>query len=130
MHSLFGMILTMQNLEDDLQMLGMKIKQHEENKKMLNNQKNKLEDSILDMQVSLGKYHSSTMHGIQNNDDSHNQSDEETIRKILQHERSAAGILCKLTLSDVTDASDRSLTKDVVGIVATLGKVDDDNLSR
>uniref|UniRef100_A0A2P2KHU1 Protein DEFECTIVE IN MERISTEM SILENCING 3 n=1 Tax=Rhizophora mucronata TaxID=61149 RepID=A0A2P2KHU1_RHIMU len=45
-----SIIYSSKNLEDDLQMLGMKIKQHEENKKMLNNQKNKLEDSILDMQ--------------------------------------------------------------------------------
>ena len=40
----------MQRLQDDLQMLGMKIKGHEDNIKFLNAQNNKLDDLILDLQ--------------------------------------------------------------------------------
>jgi Tfp pilus assembly protein PilN len=106
-----------QKLEDDLHMLEMKIKEHEENVKSLKTQNNKLDDSILDLQ------------GI-NENNSQLQTEEQTTEQILQHEKSAAAILCQLKKPDGTQASHRSLTNDVLGIVATLGKVDDDNLSR
>lgn len=57
-------------------------------------------------------------------------NDEEVNKQILQHEKSAAGILCQLRIHHGAQASHLTLTKDVVGIVATLGKVEDDNLSR
>ncbi|MBA0718887.1 hypothetical protein Golax_006607, partial [Gossypium laxum] len=118
-----------EKLQDDLRMLGMKIKQHEDSLKLLRNQKNKLDDNILDMQVTLGKYHSSTSPGV-NKDESHLQSEHETTEQILRHEKSAAGILCQLKAHHGSQASHLSLTKDVLGVVATLGKVDDENLSR
>ena len=40
----------MQKLQDDLHMLGTKIKEHEDSIKFLKTQKNKLDDSILDLQ--------------------------------------------------------------------------------
>ncbi|XVF10078.1 hypothetical protein REPUB_Repub07fG0152200 [Reevesia pubescens] len=119
-----------EKLEDDLRMLGMKIKQHEDSIRLLKTQKNKLDDSILDMQVMLGKYHSSSALNIENKDHSHLQSEEETTEQILRHEKSAAGILCQLKTCHGTQASHLVLTKDVLGPVATLGKVDDENLSR
>ncbi|KAL1069641.1 hypothetical protein V6Z11_D12G280400 [Gossypium hirsutum] len=118
-----------EKLQDDLRMLGMKIKQHEDSLKLLRNQKNKLDDTILDMQVTLGKYHSSSSPGV-NKDESHLQSEHETTEQILRHEKSAAGILCQLKAHHGSQASHLSLTKDVLGVVATLGKVDDENLSR
>ncbi|KAH1075346.1 hypothetical protein J1N35_027674 [Gossypium stocksii] len=118
-----------EKLQDDLRMLGMKIKQHEDSLKLLRNQKNKLDDTILDMQVMLGKYHSSSSPGV-NKDESHLQSEHETTEQILRHEKSAAGILCQLKACHGSQASHLSLTKDVLGVVATLGKVDDENLSR
>jgi len=39
-----------QKLQGDLHMLGVKIKEHEENIKFLKTQNNKLDDSILDFQ--------------------------------------------------------------------------------
>lgn len=57
-------------------------------------------------------------------------NDEEVNKQILQHEKSAAGILCQLKIRHGAQASHLTLTKDVVGIVATLGKVEDDILSR
>ena len=49
----FNITWCMQKLQDDLRMLGMKIKQHEDSIKLLKTQKNKLDDSILDMQGIL-----------------------------------------------------------------------------
>ncbi|MCL7052009.1 hypothetical protein MKW94_009899 [Papaver nudicaule] len=49
---------------------------------------------------------------------------------MLQQEKSAAGVICQVKTQHATQASSLPLTKDVLGIVATLGHVDDDNLSR
>ncbi|XP_022723430.1 protein DEFECTIVE IN MERISTEM SILENCING 3-like isoform X2 [Durio zibethinus] len=125
-----SIIESSKKLQDDLRMLGMKIKQHEDSIKLLKTQKNKLDDSILDMQVMLGKYHSSSAPKTENKDQLHLQSEEETTEQILRHEKSAAGILCQLKTRHGTQASHLTLTKDVLGPVAALGKVDDENLSR
>lgn len=44
--------------------------------------------------------------------------------------RSAAAVLCHLKMNHGAQASNIPLSKDVLGIVATLGSVEDDNLSR
>ncbi|CAI0541725.1 unnamed protein product [Linum tenue] len=124
-----SMMLNSKKLQDDLQNLGLKIKQHENNLKLLKNQKNKLDDSILDTQVTLSKYHSSAATGTENEERT-SQSEEETIKQILQYGPSAASIWCQLRANHTSYASYPTLTKDVIGIVATLGRVDDDNLSR
>ncbi|KGN49862.1 protein DEFECTIVE IN MERISTEM SILENCING 3 [Cucumis sativus] len=117
-------------LEEDLHMFGMKIKQHEDNIKFLKTQKNKLDESILDLQVILGKYHSSGTPVGENEVHSHSPNDEETREQIMQQEKSAASIICKLNAHHGIQAYNLMLTKDVLGIVARLGRVDDDNLSR
>ncbi|KAI8008539.1 Protein DEFECTIVE IN MERISTEM SILENCING 3 [Camellia lanceoleosa] len=114
---------------DYIDLLGQKIKEHEDNIKIMKSQKNSLDDSILDMQVSLGKYHSSSAPMINDEDNSHVESEEETAEHIIRHEKSAAGILCQLKTCHGSGSSQLLLTKDVLGVVATLGKVDDDNLS-
>ncbi|XP_050387786.1 protein DEFECTIVE IN MERISTEM SILENCING 3-like [Argentina anserina] len=121
-----SIIIYTKRLQDDLHVMGLKIKHHEENMKLLKSQKNKLEESILDLQVMLGKFHSSTTPTAANG----NHSLEETTEKILQCKKSAAGILWQLKAHHENQAVDLPLIKDVVGIVAMLGKVDDDNLSR
>ncbi|KAF6164514.1 hypothetical protein GIB67_025340 [Kingdonia uniflora] len=60
----------------------------------------------------------------------HFQSEENTIEQILQKEKSTAGVLCHLKKRQPTLAMSIELTKDVVGIVATFGKVGGENLSR
>ncbi|KAJ7965340.1 protein DEFECTIVE IN MERISTEM SILENCING 3 [Quillaja saponaria] len=82
---------------------------------------------------SLGhdwKFHFSNTLKIENEDGSCLTSEEETNEQILRHEKSAAGILCQLKNRRETQASHLPLAKDVVGIVATLGKVEDDDVSR
>ncbi|CAA3010564.1 Hypothetical predicted protein [Olea europaea subsp. europaea] len=117
-------------LQDDLQVLGQKIKYHEDNLKYLKTLKNRLGDSILDMQVSLGKYHTASSSMMENEEPAQLKTEAETVEHILRHEKSAAAILYQLKIQHETQASDIQLTKDVLGVVATLGKVDDDNLSR
>ncbi|KAL4375303.1 hypothetical protein AHAS_Ahas05G0268300 [Arachis hypogaea] len=119
-----------QKLEADLHMLGMKIKQHEDNLNNLNAQKSKLDNSILHLQVTSGKSESSNTLTIDNGDSPLPISKEEVNKQILQHEKSAAGILCQIKTRFKAQASHLTPTKDVVGIVATLGQVEDDNLSR
>lgn len=61
---------------------------------------------------------------------SKSRSENETVEQILKYEKSAAAILCQLKIRHGSQASHLTLAKDVLGIVATLGKVDDENLSR
>lgn len=119
-----------QKLQDGLQMLGMKIKHHEGNLNLLNTQKTKLDDSILGLQDIFEKYKSSSMPKNCKADNLQPTSEEAINEQILQLKKSAAGILCQLKTYHGTQASNLSLIKDIVGIVATLGKVEDDNLSR
>ncbi|XP_047941494.1 protein DEFECTIVE IN MERISTEM SILENCING 3-like isoform X3 [Salvia hispanica] len=114
-------------LEDDLQQLGEKIKHQEENVSYLKTLRSKLEDSIFDIQVSIGKHHP-TLYKEENGKASCEESEEETTQHIMKYENSAAALLCKIKTE--VQFSDDLLIKDVVGIVATLGKVDDANLSR
>ncbi|XP_011080655.1 protein DEFECTIVE IN MERISTEM SILENCING 3 [Sesamum indicum] len=117
-------------LQDDLQELGEKIKHHEVNVKYLKTLKNKLEDSILEMQVSIGKYHTASFSKVENEDPSSVESEEEIIQHILKCKKSVAALLCRMRSNPEAQVSDHPLMKDVLGIVATLGKVDDVNLSR
>ncbi|KAJ0719234.1 hypothetical protein HanOQP8_Chr08g0287041 [Helianthus annuus] len=52
-------------------------------------------------------------------------SEEATIGNIMKHEKSAAAIYCQLK----RHRNQAAHIKDVLGVVATLGKVKDDNLS-
>nr|XP_043610514.1 protein DEFECTIVE IN MERISTEM SILENCING 3-like [Erigeron canadensis] len=113
-------------LENDMKLIGKKIKQHEDNIKFLKTHKNSLDDVITDMQVTLGKYHSSTAPKIEDEDLSHMQSEEATIGDIMKHEKSAAAIFYQLK----RHRSQAAHIKDILGVVATLGKVNDDNLGR
>ncbi|KAM7265607.1 hypothetical protein ACFE04_003290 [Oxalis oulophora] len=115
-----------QKLQDGLQELGKKIKSREDHIKALKATAVKLDDSILDLQVTLGKYHSRDRQTVKE-DLSQGPTEEEITEQILQQNKSAAGILYKLKTHH---SSQVPWTKEVLGVVATLGKVDDENLSR
>ncbi|KAF8015621.1 hypothetical protein BT93_H1210 [Corymbia citriodora subsp. variegata] len=123
------LINSSKRLQDDLLSLGLKIKQHEDKIKSLMAQRNILHDSILDKRVILGKYHSSFAPNAEDSGLS-NGGEEETTEQILKQDKSAAGIWCQLKNSHGTQAPILALSEDVIGIVATLGKVNDENLSR
>ncbi|CAN4085716.1 unnamed protein product [Withania somnifera] len=121
-----AVICNSKKLEDAMQEIGLKIKHHEDNIKFLKTQKNRFDDSILDMQVSLGKIHSASVTSSENKESSNGRTEEETIQQIIRYDKSAAAICCQLK----TQSIHIPFMKDVMGIVALLGKVDDDNLSR
>ncbi|CAA6671515.1 unnamed protein product [Spirodela intermedia] len=100
-----GSIIThSQKLQDDVQKLALKVKHHEDNMKVLKNQSNKLDESILDMQANH------QMH--------------------IKQEKTAAAIVCSIKIHQLSQSLKLPFTKDVLGVVATLGKVNDDNFSR
>ncbi|GFP91295.1 protein defective in meristem silencing 3 [Phtheirospermum japonicum] len=119
-----------QKLQDDLHEIGQRIKHHEDNVKYLNASRNKSEESIVNMQAALEKYDKVNLSAILNKDAANVKSEDETVGHILKHDKSAAALLCMMKNQAKTLSSEHSLTKDMVGIVATLGKVDDANLSR
>ncbi|CAN4089562.1 unnamed protein product [Withania somnifera] len=121
-----AVICNSKKLEDAMQEIGLKIKHHEDNIKYLKTQKNRFDDSILDMQVALGKIHSASGTCSENKESSNGRNEEEIIQQIIRYDKSAAAICCQLK----TQSTHLPLMKDVMGIVALLGKVDDDNLSR
>uniref|UniRef100_A0A162A274 Uncharacterized protein n=1 Tax=Daucus carota subsp. sativus TaxID=79200 RepID=A0A162A274_DAUCS len=111
--------------EDDLQKLGLRVKQHEDHLKFLRTQINIIKGSIQDLQVTIRK-HTST-ESVSENEDA--RSEEGTYEQLIQ-EKSAAGLICQLNALHETPVSQNPVVKDVLGIVATLGNVDDDNFSR
>ncbi|KAM3381798.1 protein DEFECTIVE IN MERISTEM SILENCING 3 isoform X3 [Capsicum galapagoense] len=113
-------------LENEMKEIGLKIKHHEDNFGFLKVEMNKLDGSISDIQVELGKYLSESGTGSENKESSNGQNEEETIQQILKYDKSAAGIYCQLKPQIARLPS----LKNMMGIVALLGKVDDDNLSR
>ncbi|RDX91974.1 Protein DEFECTIVE IN MERISTEM SILENCING 3, partial [Mucuna pruriens] len=103
------------------------IKQHEDNLKFLNSQSNHLADSKLDLQVRLAKHISKTVITSENGNSAFH-TEEETVERILKKENSAASVFSWLKANAQT--SNLTLTKDVVGVVATLAKVEGNDLSR
>nr|GEY79821.1 protein defective in meristem silencing 3-like isoform X1 [Tanacetum cinerariifolium] len=119
-----SLITSSKNLENGMALLGKKKNQPQE--KYSKTYKNSLDDVLADIQGTPVKYHSSTAPTIEDEDLSHMQSVEATIGNIMKHENSAAAVYCQLKRHHNLAVH----VKDVIGVVATLGKVNDDNLSR
>ncbi|KAJ4897509.1 Protein DEFECTIVE IN MERISTEM SILENCING 3 [Raphanus sativus] len=109
-------------IQSDLEAMGIKLKLHEDSLKFLKAQKNKLDESILDLQVRMNKLNPS---GATRSESSDTNLQDEQI--LLRHPNSAAGVL---THAQSLQSSQMMLTKGVVGVVAKLGKVNDQNLSQ
>ncbi|KAJ7951315.1 protein DEFECTIVE IN MERISTEM SILENCING 3-like [Quillaja saponaria] len=114
---------------DNTKSLETKIKRHQDNLKFLNSQANHLDESILDLQVSLARYHSAKITKTENVNGAFH-TEEEAVAQLLLKEDSAASILCLVEARHLAQTPNLALTKDVVGVVATLAWVGDDNLSR
>ncbi|KAF8091579.1 hypothetical protein N665_0443s0036 [Sinapis alba] len=117
-------LFTSNRIQSDLEAMGIKLKQHEDSLKFLKAQKNKLDESILDLQVHMSKLNPSGTPRSDNCDA--NLQDEQ----ILRHANSAAGVLSHVQSHHYSQASQLNSTKGVVGVVAKLGKVNDENLSQ
>ncbi|KVI10168.1 hypothetical protein Ccrd_011395 [Cynara cardunculus var. scolymus] len=124
-----SLVYSSKKLENELLMLGQNIKHHEENIKYLKTRINSLDDQITDMQVTLGTPRISSAPMTEDEDFSHKRDEQATVEHLMQHEKSAAGIVCQMKYLG-TQADPTSSSHNVLGVVATLGKVSDDNLSR
>lgn len=78
------------------------------------------------LSVTIGKYHTSTESETKKED---TRSEEEIFEHLVE-EKSAAGLICQLKARHDIPVSHSPPVKDVLGIVATLGYLDDENLSR
>ncbi|XP_062232021.1 protein DEFECTIVE IN MERISTEM SILENCING 3-like [Phragmites australis] len=116
-------------MEEELKRLGLKVNHHEENIRFLKSNINAVEEACVDLGIKLGNYHSSVA-AVANNDTSAQEAEQRTIRSVLNLDKTAAGIICQLKVRHYQLASKMPLMKDILGFVATLGKVNDDNLSR
>ncbi|XP_027188154.1 protein DEFECTIVE IN MERISTEM SILENCING 3-like isoform X2 [Cicer arietinum] len=112
---------------DNIESFSDQIKQHEDNIEFLNSQSNRLTESVLDLQVSLGRYHSANVISLENGNGAFH-TEEETAEQILKKENSAASIFCWIKSNSQT--SNLAFVKDAVGVVATLARVESDDLSR
>ncbi|XP_049393493.1 protein DEFECTIVE IN MERISTEM SILENCING 3-like isoform X2 [Solanum stenotomum] len=119
-----AVICKSKKLEDAVKEIGLQIKHYEDNIKFLEGQKNRLDDSILDIEVALGKIYSASGTGSENKESSNGKNELETIEEILTLNS------CQLPTHNGTQISHIPYMKDVIGMVALLGKVDDDNISR
>ncbi|KAJ3694497.1 hypothetical protein LUZ60_009977 [Juncus effusus] len=119
----------LETLEEELKKLGLKIKHHEDNLRYLKSEIDAIDESLLDMRVNLGKYHSRSSHESTSNS-LQQQEEEKTLKNIIKQEGSAAGIICQMKFKYRESASRLPCIKDVIGVVANLAKTNDDNLSR
>lgn len=106
-------------MEEELKKLGLKVNHHEENIRFLKSEISTVEQSIADLGIKLGKGAA-----IANNDASVQEAELRVIQSILNQDKTAASLVCKLRQYEQTP-----MMKDVLGVVATLGKVNNDNLS-
>ncbi|CAN8268222.1 unnamed protein product [Cochlearia groenlandica] len=143
-------------LQSDLEVMGKKTKHHDDNIKFLQSQKIKLDESIVELQgpnifvlapfrlvclwrlraftlslffflaVLMSKFDAGGNENLENN----LRGEEDIDEQIIKHEKSAAGVLIFVQIRHRPQVSQLELIKGVVGIVAKLGKVNDDNLSR
>ncbi|XP_074367914.1 protein DEFECTIVE IN MERISTEM SILENCING 3-like isoform X1 [Apium graveolens] len=112
------------NYQEELQKLGLKIEQHVDHMRFLTTQENILKESILDIEGTIRKYHTLTKSVTDKVDIDKGTS------KYLNQGKSSAGLICQLKAHPEIQVSDSPVLKDILGIVATLGKVDYGNLGR
>ncbi|PUZ58857.1 hypothetical protein GQ55_5G541300 [Panicum hallii var. hallii] len=116
-------------MEEKLKSLGLKVKHHDENLRFLKSEINAIEEVCVDLAIKLGNYHTSVA-AVATNDTSTEEAEQRTIRSILDQDKTAAALVCQLKVRYHERTSNMPLMKDILGFVATLGKVNDDHLSR
>lgn len=82
------------------------------------------------LSATRAKFHTSASPMIERGYPPNTVSESDTVQQIIKPKNSAAGILYELITRHVTKACQDLKNCGVVGIVATLGKVDDGNISR
>ncbi|KAK8939438.1 hypothetical protein KSP40_PGU008499 [Platanthera guangdongensis] len=126
-----GVLKTLiQKDQDNSQKLAQEVKHHEDNIKDINSHVNNIDESIHHLQGELKRCHSSSMAVEEDDTIIFTNTEKQVTDQMRQLEETAAGVICELKDRHGSMLSTLKCTKDVVGIVASLGKVADDNLSR
>ncbi|XP_020581694.1 protein DEFECTIVE IN MERISTEM SILENCING 3-like [Phalaenopsis equestris] len=115
--------------EDNSQKLAQEVKHHEDNLNYLNAQVNIIDESIHRLQGELRECCSSST-GKGDNSVSVVNTGKQLNDQVIQLYETAAGVMCEMKDRHGSMLSTLKCTKDVLGIVASLGKVADENLSR
>ncbi|KAL1203369.1 Protein DEFECTIVE IN MERISTEM SILENCING 3 [Cardamine amara subsp. amara] len=107
-------------LKTDLQAMGVKLKKHEDNIRFLKSQKIKFDEVITELQGRLSSVRPPTP----------SKENIEINEQIIRHKNTAAGVLAVIEARHGAHVSQIPLMKGVVGILAKLGKINDENLSQ
>ncbi|XP_043716489.1 structural maintenance of chromosomes flexible hinge domain-containing protein GMI1 [Telopea speciosissima] len=124
-HSLVKSIINDEkDLENDVFRIGLRIGNHEEKLKMLNDRKTEIEQDIYDLQGAI-------MEPKLSNQLDYLVNGKELISKRIEREGdTAAAVICNLSKTNQFLESQPYLKQDIVGIVALLGTVNDITISR
>ncbi|KAK8961586.1 hypothetical protein KSP40_PGU019223 [Platanthera guangdongensis] len=119
-----------QKEQDDLQKVTQEVKHHEDNLKFLKSQVNAIDESLQDLQGELKERRSSIMAVEVDDTITFVNMEKQTLDSICQMDGTAASIICLVKDQHGSVASTLRCTKEVVGIVASLGKVKDVELNK
>ncbi|KAL0904101.1 hypothetical protein M5K25_026175 [Dendrobium thyrsiflorum] len=115
--------------QDNSQKLAQEVKHHEDNLNYLNAHVNAIDESIHRLQGELKECYLSSMDN-GNSSVSSVHTEKQMNDQVIQLDKTAASIICEVKDRHGSMLSTLKCTKDVLGIVASLGKVCDQNLSR
>ncbi|KAM3348381.1 hypothetical protein ACQJBY_021956 [Aegilops geniculata] len=111
-------------MQEELKKLGLKVNHHEANITFLKSEIYAIEESIADLTIKRGKKVVASSNGT-----SVQEAEQRTIESICNQDKTAASLICQLKKRHSAQISTMPMMKDILGVVATLGKTNDDNLS-
>lgn len=124
-----GFMSEMTIWEDDLRQLGTKVKKHEDELRKLEINKSEVNKSLSDLERELNKCTFSSKIDGKGMPNQSSHSVEDTLEEIKRQGTTAASLWLDLRRRNV-QSTQIPIIQDVIGVVALLGKVEDDLLSR
>lgn len=115
--------------ENDLKQLGTKVKKREDELRKLETNLSEVNSSLSDLERELNKCTFSSKSDGKANSNPHSHSVEDTLEEIKRQGITAASLWLQLSRVDVQTRK-LPIIHEVVGVVALLGKVEDDAISR
>lgn len=119
-----------QKEEDELQKVIQEAKHHKKNLKFLKSQVNAIDECLQNLQGELKERRSSIMAVEVDGTITFANMEKQIFDSIRQMDGTAASIICQVKDQHGSVVSTLQCTKDVVGIVALLGKIKDDELNK
>ncbi|KAK1320484.1 hypothetical protein QJS10_CPA03g00894 [Acorus calamus] len=125
MYNFFKIILNnnLKRLEDDLLQVGLQIQEHEDRLSMLNNHKESTRKEIFDLRARIEPQSLNQINHLTN-------AKHQIEKQIEEKVGTAAAVFANLSKSIQIQEPQKYFMQDVLGLVALLGTVDDDRVSR